>query len=452
MSNFRQSRYSWLINPIAYAVDLNIINTMALLYFFPKLPKVKFTLIISTAWILTALIAKFYEVHRYSSAVRIFNLIVRQGLFFTLIMFAFIGIFPQYNISPEAIVNYIFYCIVVIAIFKYSLFFLLKKYRAFFKGNIRRTIILGESKQAKDLAQFFKSTPELGYVNTKIVSFKPTAQVDLEALFEFIRRKKVDEIYCTLSVLPSEDVKAITQFADNNLKVVKFIPEQNTVLNKDLKRDFYGLVPVLEFRSIPLDDSFNLALKRVFDVIFSMLVILLIMSWLTPLLALLIKLESKGPIFFIQKRNGYNYKTFNCIKFRSMVPNKKADIIQVSKADNRITKIGKIMRQTSMDELPQFFNVLIGDMSVVGPRPHMLSHTDMYAKKVNKFMVRHFVKPGITGLAQVSGFRGEVESDKDIIGRVRFDIFYIENWSILLDIKIIIQTIINAIKGDEKAY
>ena len=452
MSNFRQGRYSWLINPIAYAVDLNIINTMALLYFFPKLPKVKFTLIISTAWILTALIAKFYEVHRYSSAVRIFNLIVRQGLFFTLIMFAFIGIFPQYNISPEAIVNYIFYCIVVIAIFKYSLFFLLKKYRAFFKGNIRRTIILGESKQAMDLAQFFKSTPELGYVNTKIVSFKPTAQVDLEALFEFIRRKKVDEIYCTLSVLPSEDVKAITQFADNNLKVVKFIPEQNTVLNKDLKRDFYGLVPVLEFRSIPLDDSFNLALKRVFDVIFSMLVILLIMSWLTPLLALLIKLESKGPIFFIQKRNGYNYKTFNCIKFRSMVPNKKADVIQVSKADNRITKIGKIMRQTSMDELPQFFNVLIGDMSVVGPRPHMLSHTDMYAKKVNKFMVRHFVKPGITGLAQVSGFRGEVESDKDIIGRVRFDIFYIENWSILLDIKIIIQTIVKAIKGDEKAY
>ena len=452
MSNFRQGRYSWLINPIAYAVDLNIINTMALLYFFPKLPKVKFTLIISTAWILTALIAKFYEVHRYSSAVRIFNLIVRQGLFFTLIMFAFIGIFPQYNISPEAIVNYIFYCIVVIAIFKYSLFFLLKKYRAFFKGNIRRTIILGESKQAMDLAQFFKSTPELGYVNTKIVSFKPTAQVDLEALFEFIRRKKVDEIYCTLSVLPSEDVKAITQFADNNLKVVKFIPEQNTVLNKDLKRDFYGLVPVLEFRSIPLDDSFNLALKRVFDVIFSMLVILLIMSWLTPLLALLIKLESKGPIFLIQKRNGYNYKTFNCIKFRSMVPNKKADVIQVSKADNRITKIGKIMRQTSMDELPQFFNVLIGDMSVVGPRPHMLSHTDMYAKKVNKFMVRHFVKPGITGLAQVSGFRGEVESDKDIIGRVRFDIFYIENWSILLDIKIIIQTIIKAIKGDEKAY
>ena len=135
-----------------------------------------------------------------------------------------------------------------------------------------------------------------------------------------------------------------------------------------------------------------------------------------------------------------------------MILNDKADVIQVSKSDERITKIGKIMRQTSMDELPQFLNVLLGDMSVVGPRPHMLSHTEMYARKVDKFMVRHFVKPGITGLAQVSGFRGEIETDKDIIGRVKFDIYYIENWSLFLDLKIIIKTIIKAIQGDEKAY
>ena len=135
-----------------------------------------------------------------------------------------------------------------------------------------------------------------------------------------------------------------------------------------------------------------------------------------------------------------------------MILNDKADVIQVSKSDERITKIGKIMRQTSIDELPQFLNVLLGDMSVVGPRPHMLSHTEMYARKVDKFMVRHFVKPGITGLAQVSGFRGEIETDKDIIGRVKFDIYYIENWSLFLDLKIIIKTIIKSIQGDEKAY
>ena len=135
-----------------------------------------------------------------------------------------------------------------------------------------------------------------------------------------------------------------------------------------------------------------------------------------------------------------------------MIINEDADLIQVSKSDERITRVGRFMRKTSIDELPQFFNVLIGDMSVVGPRPHMLSHTEVYANKVDKFMVRHFVKPGITGLAQVSGYRGEIETDNDIIGRVKFDIFYIENWSLFLDLKIIVKTVIKAIMGDEKAY
>jgi len=135
-----------------------------------------------------------------------------------------------------------------------------------------------------------------------------------------------------------------------------------------------------------------------------------------------------------------------------MVINQKADLIQVTRGDNRITTMGKFLRKTSLDEMPQFFNVFLGDMSVVGPRPHMLSHTEMYAKKIDKFMVRHFVKPGITGLAQVSGFRGEVETDKDIIGRVKHDVFYIEKWSFFLDMKIIIKTLFNFLKGEEKAY
>jgi|TARA_B110000879_G_scaffold208317_1_gene293670 putative colanic acid biosynthesis UDP-glucose lipid carrier transferase len=135
-----------------------------------------------------------------------------------------------------------------------------------------------------------------------------------------------------------------------------------------------------------------------------------------------------------------------------MVINPKADLIQVTRGDNRITTMGKFLRKTSLDEMPQFFNVFLGDMSVVGPRPHMLSHTEMYAKKIDKFMVRHFVKPGITGLAQVSGFRGEVETDKDIIGRVKHDVFYIEKWSFFLDMKIIIKTLFNFLKGEEKAY
>ncbi len=176
------------------------------------------------------------------------------------------------------------------------------------------------------------------------------------------------------------------------------------------------------------------------------------MSWLTPILALIIKLESKGPVFFIQKRNGLNYKEFNCYKFRSMYVNDRADLELVSKNDVRITKVGKFIRKTSIDELPQFFNVFMGEMSVVGPRPHMVSVANLYAAKVDKFMVRHFVKPGITGLAQTKGYRGEVETEADIINRVKYDIFYMENWSILLDIEIIFKTIYHILKGDEKAF
>ena len=166
----------------------------------------------------------------------------------------------------------------------------------------------------------------------------------------------------------------------------------------------------------------------------------------------MIKLDSKGPVFFKQKRNGLDYHEFYCYKFRSMKPNDKADLEQVSKNDNRITRVGSFLRKTSMDELPQFLNVLKGNMSVVGPRPHMVSHTHMYAERIDKFMVRHFIKPGITGLAQVSGYRGEVETDEDIINRVKYDIFYIENWSLFLDIKIVITTFYKAIVGDDKAY
>ena len=426
-----------------------MVSTLCL---FSQAFSLRFSVIISLGWVVTALISKFYEVHRSSSVVRVYNLLVRQALFFSLLVFAYEGVFPQSKADTSQTLRYIIFCFLFISLFKYLLFFLLKNYRAYLKGNIRRTIILGDSKEAKDLELFFKNNPESGFINTKTLSFKNREKIDLNTLFSYIKAESVDEIYCSLSEIDPVDVKAITKFADNNLKVVKFVPEQNTVLNQDLKRDFYGMVPILEFRTIPLDDSFNLALKRLFDIGFSLLVIVLILSWLTPLLALFIKIESKGPVFFSQLRNGYNYKSFTCFKFRSMVINDKANIIQVSKADQRITKVGKIMRQVSMDELPQFFNVLIGDMAGVGPRPHMLSHTEMYSNKVYKFKVRHFVKPGITGLAQVSGNRGEVETEKDIIGRVRYDIFYIENWSIFLDLKIIIQTIIKAIRGDEKAY
>jgi len=209
---------------------------------------------------------------------------------------------------------------------------------------------------------------------------------------------------------------------------------------------------VISQRTISLDESSHKIVKRIFDIFFSTAIILVLLSWLIPVLAIIIKMDSRGSVFFVQKRNGLNNREFNCFKFRSMEINELADIEQVSKNDARITRVGKFIRKTSIDELPQFINVLLGDMSVVGPRPHMVSHTNMYAERIDKFMVRHLIKPGITGLAQTKGFRGEVETDKDIINRVKYDIFYIEKWSILLDLKIIFNTIFNTLKGDKKAY
>ena len=219
-----------------------------------------------------------------------------------------------------------------------------------------------------------------------------------------------------------------------------------------MKMEYYGYLPILSLRDIPIEDPLNQFVKRMFDIILSLIVIIGLLSWLSPILALLIRLESKGPVFFRQKRNGLDYKEFYCYKYRSMRENPEAHIHQVRKNDVRITKIGKFLRKTSIDELPQFINVLFGEMSVVGPRPHMVSHTHMYAERIDKFMVRHFVKPGITGLAQTSGYRGEVETENDIINRVKYDIFYLENWSLLLDVKIVFQTVFNALKGEEKAY
>ena len=266
-----------------------------------------------------------------------------------------------------------------------------------------------------------------------------------------LKLTNVDKIYCSLNEIPDGQLKDIVDFADENRKSIKFIPDTKEIFSKNLKIDYYELFPVLSLQKTQLHEPFIKGIKRVFDTGFSLLVILLLLSWLIPILALLIKLESKGPVFFKQGRPGLDEEEFFCYKFRSMQLNGNTEK-EASKNDPRVTKMGKFMRKTSIDELPQFFNVLFGDMSVVGPRPHLWSQNKAYASKVKKYMVRHYVKPGITGLAQIKGFRGEIETEEDMVNRIKLDVFYIENWSMILDIKIIIQTLINILKGEEKAY
>jgi Undecaprenyl-phosphate glucose phosphotransferase len=262
----------------------------------------------------------------------------------------------------------------------------------------------------------------------------------------------VDEIFCTLPGVSKENVNVLMHEADRNLTRFRLVPDYYEYFPGTVNIEMIDNIPVMTGRKEPLESLQNAVFKRLFDVTFSLLVIVFVLSWLIPLFALLIKLESKGPVFFLQLRSGRSNQPFYCIKFRSMKVNKDADNVQATKDDVRVTKLGAFMRKTSLDELPQFFNVLIGNMSVIGPRPHMLKHTEEYAALIDKFMVRHFLKPGITGWAQVTGLRGETRTTEDMARRVEADVYYLEHWSVLLDMKIIFLTIWNIFKGDEKAF
>jgi putative colanic acid biosynthesis UDP-glucose lipid carrier transferase len=232
----------------------------------------------------------------------------------------------------------------------------------------------------------------------------------------------------------------------------KIVPNLSVFITRDVHIEYFGELPILSLRSEPLDDVGNRIKKRVLDITVSLLVTVFILSWLVPILGLLILLESKGPIFFSQLRTGKNKKSFYCYKFRSMRMNRDADLKQATANDSRVTKIGKFMRRTSLDEFPQFFNVLKGNMSLVGPRPHMLKHTNDYSKVVDEYMIRQFLKPGITGWAQVNGYRGEITNPDQIKMRVNKDLWYLENWSLWLDIQVLFLTIYHIFKGDKNAF
>jgi putative colanic acid biosynthesis UDP-glucose lipid carrier transferase len=312
-------------------------------------------------------------------------------------------------------------------------------------------VIIGDQKNTAELAHFFEDNPDYGYRLKHNFNTEENKKSKIQECLEFIVEQKIDEIYCSLEDLTNTEVNDLIDFSDSNLKTLKFLPNKKEATSRNLKYDYYGYIPIVSLRNIPQDLWINKLIKRSFDVLFSLIIIFFLLSWLVPIMALLIKLESKGPVFFKQGRPGYNEKEFFCYKFRSMRINNTTEK-EASKGDPRVTKTGRFIRKTSMDELPQFLNVLKGEMSVVGPRPHLWSQNKSYANKIKKYMVRHYVKPGITGLAQVRGFRGEIETDKDMINRINLDVYYIENWSLIMDIKIIFQTVINIFKGEEKAY
>jgi putative colanic acid biosynthesis UDP-glucose lipid carrier transferase len=333
-------------------------------------------------------------------------------------------------------------------------FYLLRVYRNSGK-NYRKVIIVGEDDSTKRIKKLFISKRNLGYKYLGFFSDKkaPKKIGNIRDSFSFVEENQVDEIYCSLKELDQRTLKEMTLFANTHHIGIKLIPDSNKLYSKNRNIEYYDdTLIVYNVQQLPFELYENYLIKRIFDIFFSFMVILFVMSWMYPILWIIIKLESKGPLIFRQKREGLNGDQFVCYKFRSMKINDLSDKVHATQNDARVTRIGSFLRKTSIDELPQFFNVLKGDMSVVGPRPHLRSLSIEYQKDVDDYFKRHVVKPGITGLAQVSGYRGEIKKKSDIKNRVRLDIFYIENWSFLLDIKIILMTVFNIFKGEEKAY
>jgi putative colanic acid biosynthesis UDP-glucose lipid carrier transferase len=274
----------------------------------------------------------------------------------------------------------------------------------------------------------------------------------LENVRAFCIDNEVSEIYYTMSGSHAF-LNELKRFAEENFIFLGIIPDVDLGNRKRVATSFVGDegLPVITYQLSPLQRQFNFICKRMFDIVFSSCALLVLVPIVFPLVALAIRADSPGPIFFIQNRPGKNTRLFRCYKFRTMHVNNATEQSAL-RGDARITRVGAFLRKTSLDELPQFFNVLRGDMSIVGPRPNLITHLELYKTETIDYSLRHTVPPGITGFAQVRGFRGEMTTKEAMTRRVECDMHYLENWSLVLDIKIIILTCIQVFRGHENAY
>ncbi len=418
-------------------------------------------LVFNLVWLLSANITGAYEYVLNRDSITTYRLVAKTYLLFV----SFICVTIIIIIGTKAYLvtrEYLFYAILLFGFFLslWKLIFLsIRKSERRFLADYRNVVIVGSGRVANDVYNHLIETVDRGYHVMGIFDDNPYAVIrkelymgNTEDCMDFLVKNGVDEIFCTLPNTEHEKIKQLMMDADRNLIRFKFVPQYYNFGQKPTQVQSLGPIPVISIRPEPLENMLNRFTKRLFDVVFSVAIILFVFSWLFPILSLIILIQSKGPVFFVQTRSGRNNQPFKCFKFRSMAVNAESDSRQAVKGDARITPIGAFMRRTNLDELPQFFNVVLGNMSVVGPRPHMLSHTEQYSQVIDTFMVRHFLKPGITGWAQVNGLRGETKTTDAMLARVEADVWYLENWSFLLDMKVIFLTFWNTVKGDKNAF
>jgi undecaprenyl-phosphate galactose phosphotransferase/putative colanic acid biosynthesis UDP-glucose lipid carrier transferase len=463
---FRYSRY---IKLIFLLWDIFLLNfTFIASYYirfgnFDRLEKEDSQIIYIFSNIIWILLSNYLGAYKFVRVEHIEKVISRtfKLIFLHLfILFAIILLLNFDDISRSRML--IFYGLLILLIFSFRLLFiqLLKKIRK--SGfNYRTVVIIGINDTSKEIFKLLSKDISYGYrilgffdnQNNSVLLQENTNY--LGTVVDFIKYASINdlhEVYFASNDYDTEKVKELIEFCDNKLIRLKIVPHfKQYTETRRVNIDFYNNIPILSLRKEPLEIPFNRIIKKIFDYSIAILALTLIFPWLFPIIIILIKINSRGPIFFKQQRTGLENKLFWCYKFRSMKVNELSDVKQATKNDDRITKIGTFLRKSNLDELPQILNVLKGEMSIVGPRPHMEKHTEEYSSKIKNYLVRHFTKPGITGWAQVNGFRGETKELKQMEDRIECDIYYIENWSVLLDIKIIVKTIFKMFLGDKNA-
>lgn len=458
-----RSRYYRFFQLLIIFGDLVLLNTCFLLAGALRFDEIKIeetqyynyyvqlAILLNVTWLFLTFLFRTYDTRRTLEPRKATGKVLNAYFIHLFILLLFLVSLKKEEYSRLFLIY--FYVSFLITVLPWRFYFL-RLLRAFRSRGVhfRQILLIGEGKVLHNFYETVQHHPEYGLQMAAYFSDRPAAGIPLtgneEEALGYLRENAVDELYCAF---PPGDERLLKWFkiADENLVRFRVVPDLGLHHASGLEIDFYHDVPILLHRKEPLEHIHNRLLKRAGDILFSVFLALTVFWWLFPLLALGVKLSGKGPIFFSQKRTGLRDDPFTIYKFRSMVVNSTADLEQAKAGDPRISAFGHFMRRHNLDELPQFFNVMKGDMTVVGPRPHMLAHTETYRQLVDRYMVRHFAKPGVTGLAQVRGLRGETHAEEAMNQRVTTDVYYIENWSVLLDLKIIFLTILKTITGKQ---
>ena len=417
------------------------------------------TAVFAAAWLVAVGLSGPYGVSRLTDVLGSVGQALRLLALHVLLVTAFVALSKGYDYSREQLLFAYLTSAVLLVLWRMGLIYYIRSRHRQGLG-VRRVGLWGWGGTAQALTEFIQQHPEAGL--ELAVQFAPAERAErlaglrvqpptLAAIAQATAELGLEELFVALPGPSEAEMNELIELADRRLLRIRLVPDFGAFGVKGLAIELYDQLPVVTVQSFPLDDWRNRALKRAFDIVFSLGFFLVVGWWLFLMLALLVRLSSPGPVFFRQERSGLNGRRFFIYKFRSMRLNTDAHLRQATADDDRITPIGRFLRRTNLDELPQFWNVLVGQMSVVGPRPHMVKHTEEYRQVIDKYMLRHAVKPGITGLAQARGFRGETPTVWHMQSRVKFDRFYVDNWSFWLDLRIVLATIGAMFRGNTNA-